>query len=307
MMFDEESVDPVKRQIVAELFRKSFKRFKTRSYRQKGIFDTLSIDLADMSLYTDENDNIRYLLVVIDIFTKKLFVRTLKTKSMSEVSSNMESILKDIKHQVTNIISDNGSEFKNSQFKKVMTKYKINHYFTYSPMKACHAERVIRTIKMRIMKMQTLFGTFRYTDFLQKIVNDYNNTVHSKTKMTPNSIDKNHEKILLNSVYKKDNDTNTIKKRKYKKGMFVRISRLKHVFEKGHTTNWSVEIFEIYKVQSTSPPSYILKDYNGHIIEGSFYEQVVFYTFTNKTCLCMFICVYLCLYFYVSFLFLFLL
>lgn len=276
-MFNEEIVDPVKRQIVAELFKPSYKRFKTRAYKQKGTYDTLSIDLADMGLFANENDNIRYLLVVIDIFSKKLFVRTLKTKTMTEVTKNMESILKEINNKVTNIVSDNGSEFKNTQFKKLMRKYEINHYFTFSPMKACHAERVIRTIKMRIMKLQTLFGTFRYIDFLQKnVVDDYNNTIHSKTKMTPNSINKDNEKLLLRTVYKYDNNPKETKIRKrLKKGMFVRISRIKHVFEKGHTTNWSCEIFEIYKVQNTSPISYVLKDYYGNIIEGSFYDKVL--------------------------------
>lgn len=67
--------------------------------------------------FVAENDGIRYLLVVINIFSKKLYVRPLKTKTMKEVTMSMESILKEIIHKIANIQSDNGSLLKNDVFK----------------------------------------------------------------------------------------------------------------------------------------------------------------------------------------------
>lgn len=94
-------------------------------------------------------------------------------------------------------------------------------------------ERVIRTLKTRIMKFQTLFGTFRYIDNLQEIVEDYNNTVHSKTKMAPNSITENYEKRLLKTVYNNNNIPLKKSKQRFKLDDYVRISRIKKLFEKG--------------------------------------------------------------------------
>lgn len=227
-------IDEIKAQIVKEIYGNARKRFPTRSYIQKGLFDTLSIDLADMSEFAEENDGCTFLLVVIDIFSKKLYVRPLKRKTMKEVAENMEDILKDIKYKVTNIQSDNGTEFKNKVFKSLMHKYGINHYFSYSPIKCSMAERVIRTLKSRIMRFQTLFGTFRYIDDLNDIVKDYNNTKHSKIKLKPNQVTRKNEKQLLNDVYK-SKEPRVLKRKKlhFIKGDHVRISRIKKTFEKG--------------------------------------------------------------------------
>lgn len=108
MVFNESEVDPVKNQITSELLRQRRKRFPTRAYKQMGINDTLSIDLADMGNFIEENDNIRFLLVAIDIFSKKLYVRPLKTKAMTEVTKKMESILKEIASPIGHILSDHG-------------------------------------------------------------------------------------------------------------------------------------------------------------------------------------------------------
>lgn len=74
----------------------------------------MSIDLADMCNYTIENDGVRFLLIVIDIFTKKLYVRSLKTKTMAEVARKMESILEQINHKVGHIVSDSGIFIKSA-------------------------------------------------------------------------------------------------------------------------------------------------------------------------------------------------
>ena len=54
----------------------------------------------------------------------------------------------------------------------------------------------------------------------------------------------------------------------------VRISMYKRtLFDKGYTPNWSEEVFVIVGIQHTNPTTYIIKDYNNEIIEGSFYEN----------------------------------
>lgn len=44
------------------------------------------------------------------------------------------------------------------------------------------------------------------------------------------------------------------------------------MFSKGYTGNWSTEVFTIKKRQQTDPVTYILEDYQGNPISGSFYE-----------------------------------
>ena len=54
----------------------------------------------------------------------------------------------------------------------------------------------------------------------------------------------------------------------------VRISKYKRtLFDKGYTPNWSEEVFVIVGIRHTNPTTYMIRDYNNEIIEGSFYEN----------------------------------
>jgi len=61
----------------------------------------------------------------------------------------------------------------------------------------------------------------------------------------------------------------------FKEGDYVRISKYKHVFEKGYTPNWTTKIFGIRKVQNTFPTTYLLEDLKGDPVQGGFYKQEI--------------------------------
>lgn len=84
--------------------------------------------------------------------------------------------------------------------------------------------------------------------------------------MKPKNVNRLNEKKILFNIYKKF-AVNSIeeKKVKFKIGDKVRISKLKHVFEKGYTPNWTTEIFTIHQVNNTVPITYLLKDYQNYI------------------------------------------
>ena len=44
-------------------------------------------------------------------------------------------------------------------------------------------------------------------------------------------------------------------------------------FSKVHTSNWNRELFKVNEVLKTKPPTNRIKDINGEIIEGNYYEQ----------------------------------
>src|SRR5215468_9978816 len=103
-----------------------------------------------MSPYSRVNKGFKYILNVINCFSKKAFARPLKTKSAKDVTMGMEEILKEIGTPIDHIQSDDGKEFFNALFKDLMNKYNINHYSTYSDLKASIVERFNRTIKSRM-------------------------------------------------------------------------------------------------------------------------------------------------------------
>ena len=111
----------------------------------------------------------------------------------------------------------------------------------------------------------TSISTNGYINKLDDIVDEYNNTYHTKIKMTP--ID-----VKDNTYINTDTKTND-KDPKFKVGDRVRISKYKNIFAKGYTPNWSEEVFVIKKDKNTVPWTYVINDLNGEEMMGTFYEK----------------------------------
>jgi hypothetical protein len=256
-------------QVVNELHRSARKNFERRKTIMVGIADTYQIDLIDINQYGKENQNYRYILTVVDIFSKYAWCVPLKSKTGKDVTHAMEKILS-AGNVPKNMHSDLGTEFYNIHFKKLMQDYKINHYSTFSTKKAAMCERLIKTLKQKLWKQMHLRGSYKWFDLIESVVQEYNNTKHHTIKMKPKDVKKRHEKQLLNSVYMYNN---SMKSLKFNAGQFVRISKYKSVFDKSYTPNWSSEIFKISKVQRTQPVTYMLTDYQDNEIKGAFYTE----------------------------------
>jgi Integrase core domain len=255
--------------LVDELHRQARKRFPRRRVIMKGINDTWQIDLVDMIAYEKENQGYKYLLTVIDTFSKYAYASPLKTKTGQEVADVMEKVFIENRKHPKNIHSDDGKEFFNKNFKEIMKKYKINHYSTFSGMKAQICERFNRTLKNKMWKKFSFNGTHEWISMIDDLIHEYNNTIHRTIKMMPSKVKKKHEKKLLKTVY---NRLKVFKKGKFRVGDYVRISKSKAIFDKGYEPNWSTEIFKIVKIQITNPVTYLLQDYESNPISGGFYE-----------------------------------
>lgn len=258
-----------KETLVNELHKPARRNFKRRRVIMKGLDDLWQADLVEMQPYAVFNNGYRYLLVVIDTFSKYAWVRPCKTKTGPDVTNAFQSILK-LGRIPKNLHTDNGKEFYNKHFKIVMDKFKINLYSTFSVMKASIVERLNRTLKEKMWKLFSLQGTYKWQNILPKIVNEYNNTKHSKIKMTPIQVNKKNEKMLLKTVY---NNIKIAGPAKLKKNDLVRISKHKSLFEKGYTPNWSTEVFRISRVKITYPVTYLLEDLQNKPILGCYYEE----------------------------------
>ena len=192
------------------------------------------VDLADMQLISKYNKSIRYLLCVIDLFSKYAFVVPLKDKKGTTIVNAFQSILNNSKRRKLNKIwVDQGGEFYDTHFKKWLKHNNIEMYSTYNEGKSVVAERFIRTLKSKIYKHMTTISKNVYFDVLNYTVDEYNNTCHRTIKMKP--ID------VKDDFFAEYNEELNEKDPKFKVGDHVRISKFKNVFAKGYTPNWSEE------------------------------------------------------------------
>ena len=251
--------------LAEELHRPIKRKFKKRRVIVNGIDKIWAADLADLSALSKENGGYRFLLLVIDTFSKYGYLIPLKNKTGETVADALKDIFK--KRKPEKLWTDKGREFYNKDVKDL-----VELYSTENEEKSSIAERWVRTIKEKMWKYFNDNNTYNYIDVLPDLVEDYNNTVHSSTKLTPKEASKKKNELtvwrnLYPDRYKKYNITP-----KFSVGDEVRITKKKKVFEKGYTTRWTEEIFTITEIQNTNPVTYKLADLQGEEIKGTFYE-----------------------------------
>ena len=251
--------------LAEELHKPVRRKFKRRRVLVNSINKIWAADLADMQAFSKFIRGIKYLLAVIDVFSKYGYLIPLKDKMGKSVASALKTIFKERKPEKMWV--DKGKEFYNKEVKEL-----IELYSTENEEKSSVVERWIRTMKEKMWKYFTDNNTNVYVDILLDLVEDYNNTRHSSIKMTPvEASKKKNELTVWRNLY--PNRPNIIDiKPKFSIGDKVRISKKKKTFEKGYTTRWTEEIFTIVDVKHTLPITYKIADLNGEEIQGTFYE-----------------------------------
>ena len=130
-----------------------------------------------MQLINKWNKGFRFLLCVIDIFSKYTLVFPLKGKKAATIVNAFQSIL------------DNSERKLNSYFESIKTANSIASplkiFSIHKEEKFVVAERFIRTLKNEIYKQMTAMPKNVYFDLFDDIVGKYNNTYHTTIKMNP--------------------------------------------------------------------------------------------------------------------------
>ena len=114
------------------LHKRRIRKLKTNRYTLLGIDDLWQMDIAEMPKFQESNDGYKYLLFVIDAFSKYLWVTPLKSKSSAAVSKAFTAILDEGRIPI-HIMSDKGGEFNNTTVKKHLRKLSINQYVAENP------------------------------------------------------------------------------------------------------------------------------------------------------------------------------
>jgi transposase InsO family protein len=243
------------------------RKFPRRKTYSSGIDDLWQADLADLSSIANYNDNNRYLLTCIDVFSRYAWVIPCKNKMAKTVCLAFERIITDRKPNY--LQTDKGNEFLNSNFQTLLKENDIKFYTSENDdIKCALVERFNRTLKSRMFRYFTHKSSLRYIDVLQQIVHTYKDKIHSTIKMAPSKVFAHNEEKLRTIQYKKGSI-----RYKFDIGDTVRISETRRTFKKGYLPHWTEEIFNIKERFPTQPPTYGLTDADGERIKGKFYTQ----------------------------------
>ena len=103
-----------------------------------------SADLVDMQAFSSFEKGFKYILKVIDVLSKYAWAVPINDKSAASVTKAFEKIISD--RILKKLWVDEGKNFYNVTFEKLLDKHKIDMYSTFNEGKAVVIERFNRTL-----------------------------------------------------------------------------------------------------------------------------------------------------------------
>ena len=240
---------------INEIYSKPPKKYyptnKTDLYHTDDIW---SLDILDLKDYGPKNNRgYRYVLVTINNFSKFGWTSPRKNKNAQTIKDSFENIIISSERKPNLIESDRGKEFYNKIFQDFLNKNNIKLFSRNSSFSSVYAERFNRTIRDLPKKPVFEKGDGNWIDVLPTITKQYNNRIHSSTKLTPIQANlKKNEGYFYNNLLDKRKKI----KPKFQINDLVRVADLKKTFSKGDTTNWSYILYKITEIINDTIPSY---------------------------------------------------
>ena len=245
----------------------------------KGIDDQFDADLASFIPYAEDNDGFKYLLAVIDIFSRYAWVEPLKDKTAQSIIQAFDKILSEGRIP-RRLRTDAAKDFTSNQFQNYVDSKNIVHFTTHSEKQANYVERFIKTIKSKLYRYMIEKNSSRYIDDLPKIVDSYNRTWHSGIRSEPINVNKTNENRLWWQMYwPKEKYVRKVKKRArnpyaFDVGDRVRISHQRTPFQREYDTKWTAEIFKVSRrFMRQDQPIYRVVDWYNTPVQGTFYQK----------------------------------
>lgn len=201
-------------------------------------------DLLDYTKYSRNNEGYKWILIAMDVFTRKAYARPLKNKKPSSVANAFKEIIEN--NKPIEVMTDNGNEFLGKPFQVLIKDNNMIH--TTNEVGDHNAlgiiDRFSRTIKNSIAKYFTSRNTTKWANILPKFIAAYNNTPNSAIlDFKPNEA-KKHIPVITNLNLEKF-DANKDLHDSINKGDLVRTKIKKKRFSKGYTPNYSDEVFKV--------------------------------------------------------------
>ena len=249
------------------------KRYSTRPYKSAAIDQHWQADLVEMIPYANVNDGYRYLLTIIDLFSRFAWAVPLRDKTGGEVTAAFRQVFAQGRRP-QRLQTDDGREFDNREFQRFLNLENIRFFTVKSQFKAALCERFNRTLKVKMWRYFTHTGRYRWIDALGELMTAYNTATHRSLGVSPIQVtnDNEHELWLRQERKGPQRVTQRDPMTVFRVNDQVRTSVAKGPFAKGYLPNWTEQIYRVSQVLHTEPIQYKLRDYANAEIKGSFYS-----------------------------------
>lgn len=157
-----------------------------KSFRPDYPFQHWQMDLIDMSTVSSANRGYNWIFVIIDIFSKFVYLYPLGQKSGANIAILLSKLF--LSGDIPDILhSDNGKEFKNNEVSQVCNEFHVRQVFGkgYSPQTQGFVENKNKHLKSLLNYFFIKHNSYQYYDLLDRFAYNINNAKHSVTGYTP--------------------------------------------------------------------------------------------------------------------------
>ena len=260
-------------QLAYTLHKPAERRFKRNRVFVNGKDEQWQADLVDQALKKD-NDGYRFLLTVVDVLSKYAWVVPLKDKTRKSLVDAFDAVFKKDGRVPERLQTDAGKEFLNKEFQRFLASKNVLHFVTYNETKAQIVERFKRMLKNRMWRYFTFQNGRRYVEILPALVEGYNKAYHGSIGTAPERVTQINAQEIWHRLYGKDFVKRSTRVRfKFKVGDKVRISKKRRPLKKGIYPTGRRKVFSIAQRLLRIPPVYRLREYDGTMLDGTFYER----------------------------------
>lgn len=252
----------------------------------KAPFTRMAMDLVDMG--TKASDGMKWLLNVIDTFSKYAWSKAIPDKEGQTVTEYLGDILADMQEefgaQPRMIQSDNGSEFVSKEMKAFLKEKGIRQVFSlpHKPQSNGAIERFNGTIERMLNQIRFQEGDTHWPRYLDKVVETYNTSYQDAIKKAP-------REVVMSFISRGESDETFDRLEKARKNMNPSLSkadakrfnvgdkvRIRLNLDKRSGRNWSRNYFTIVqRYMSKYGPQYYrtmykLQAQNGEPLENRY-------------------------------------
>jgi hypothetical protein len=248
-------------------------RFKRQRTIAAGYMSDVQCDLGDLQKLAKHNKSYRYLLVGIDVLSRRVFLSAVKSKTSEAMKKGFEELFRQMVMLPYRIFTDRGTEFTSKEMHRFFAAKNVQiHHSAFSDVKASMAERAIRNVKNRLYRYFGEYRTLRWIDVISNIANAINHSVCRVTGVRPIDVNfKNAQKIwkhVYGDLWAREN----LPPAAYRPKDYVRLARDKEVFRKGYLPTFGDELYKVKEVMHGNPNLYEIKTSDGKS-KGMYYKE----------------------------------
>lgn len=150
----------------------------------------LQVDLGHVAKYGANNAGYKYLLVAVDVYSKRVWIRPLKNATAAQTTQAFRTIA-DTLPELEVVQTDHGEEFRGA-FDAYLDGRGIRHVRSKPgvPQSNGGVEKAVGIVKGLVERWVHLNGNRSYVLHLPEIEEGYNQRVHSTTGVPPEVLDR---------------------------------------------------------------------------------------------------------------------